>query len=515
MTLIREDLKYKRLLTLNEEEDLEGIFIEIQAKRKKTIILGNVYAHPRGNSRAMTRLRSIMENFKGRMFISGDFNAHHKEWSKGKENIAGKCLKEMMETLNLATVNKPNVSTHYNKSNDEFNSTDICMVDEESLQYIKKWKVGEDLGSDHLPIETEIQVEVLGSTRKNRRHWCFNKCDPKKFEEKLIELLKPSEEKGNYSVKNFNNALKATAKSTCRRTQANKPKGNPWWNEECKAAVKNRIKARRELYKSNTKINKEQYQMANWKAKKTIYTAKRNYWNKNTSELSLLEAYKKIKASKRSGRMDISLLNLEGKIIDNNKEAANLIAKYFANIGDEGKPRTVLRCKDDKIKLEDLEELNREISEDEIKEVIKKSKVRKAEGCDEIHPFMIKFGGEKVIEWLHKLFNIILDGRVSPVEWNMGIIIPIPKVPTNKVKIDKFRPISLLPVVGKIMEKIVNKRLTEVAEKRKWLPKFQKGFRRNKSTLNNLIELQNVIHEAFNKKEMLLAVFLDVKKHTC
>merc|ERR1711991_664962 len=96
--------------------------------------------------------------------------------------------------------------------------------------------------------------------------------------------------------------------------------------------------------------------------------------------------------------------------------------------------------------------------------------------------------------------------------WNMGIIIPIPKVSTSKVRLDKFRPISLLPVVGKIMEKIVTKRLTDIAEKCEWLPKFQHGFRRKKSTLNNLIELQNVIHEAFNRKEMLLAVFLDVKK---
>ena len=512
MTLIREDIKYKRILTLNEEEDLECIFIELQAKKNNTILIGNIYAHPRGNSRAMTKLRNIMENFKGRMFISGDFNAHHKEWSKGKENIAGKCLKEMIETLGVETINNPNEPTHYNKSNNEFNSPDICMVNKDALQFIKEWKVGEDIGSDHLPIETTIIVEVLRSTRKNRSHWCFNKCDPKKFEGKLIELLKPIEEERDYSFENFNNALKATAKSTCKRTKANKPKGNPWWNEECKKAVKNRSKARRELYKSNTKINKELYKMANWKARKTINRAKRQYWNKHTSELSLLDAYKKIRASKRSGRIDLCLVDLEGKVMENNKEAANLIAKYFANIGDGGKPITVIRSKNDKMKLEDLDELNREISIDEIMEVVKKSKIRKAEGCDEVHPFMIKFGGEKVIEWLFKLFNLIFDGRVAPVEWNMGIIIPIPKVSTSKVRLDKFRPISLLPVVGKIMEKIVTKRLTDIAEKCEWLPKFQHGFRRKKSTLNNLIELQNVIHEAFNRKEMLLAVFLDVKK---
>ena len=226
-----------------------------------------------------------MDKFSGRLFISGDFNAHHKEWSKGKENMSGKYLKEMIETMSLTTINNPSESTHYNKSQDEFNSPDICIIDSKSLQYVLEWKVGEDLGSDHLPMETTIKLNAIRTTVKNRRHWCFNKCDPKKFEEKLTELLRPIEEKQDFSFKNFNRVLKTTAKLTCKRTQANKPKGNPWWNEDCKEAVKNRSKARRKLYKNNTNTNKEKYKIAHWKAKKTIFRAKRNYWTSKKATL--------------------------------------------------------------------------------------------------------------------------------------------------------------------------------------------------------------------------------------
>ena len=59
MTLIREDLKFKRVLTLNEEENLECIFVELKGKGNPNILLGNVYAHPRGNTRAMIRLGNI------------------------------------------------------------------------------------------------------------------------------------------------------------------------------------------------------------------------------------------------------------------------------------------------------------------------------------------------------------------------------------------------------------------------------------------------------------------------
>ena len=43
MTLVRDDLTFKRIKILNEMEDLESIFIELQAKEGKTFILGKIY----------------------------------------------------------------------------------------------------------------------------------------------------------------------------------------------------------------------------------------------------------------------------------------------------------------------------------------------------------------------------------------------------------------------------------------------------------------------------------------
>ena len=93
--------------------------------------------------------------------------------------------------------------------------------------------------------------------------------------------------------------------------------------------------------------------------------------------------------------------------------------------------KTISRHKNDGVNQKDLRKLNKEITKQEIKEIITNSKLRKAEGCDDVHPFMIKFGGEKVKEWLHRLFNKIYNGQVAPIEWNTGIIIPIPNVTTN------------------------------------------------------------------------------------
>ena len=59
---------------------------------------------------------------------------------------------------------------------------------------------------------------------------------------------------------------------------------------------------------------------------------------------------------------------------------------------------------------------------------------------------------------------------------------------------------------------MINNRLTNTAERLDWIPEFQNGFRKNRSTTNNLIVLQQEIHTAFKNKKMFLAVFLDIKK---
>ena len=78
--------------------------------------------------------------------------------------------------------------------------------------------------------------------------------------------------------------------------------------------------------------------------------------------------------------------------------------------------------------------------------------------------------------------------------------------------VSKFRPICILSNLGKFFEKIITERFKIVVEDKKWLPNFQNGFRAKRSTIDNLIIVQQEIHESFKKKEFFLAVYLDIKK---
>ncbi|KZR98271.1 putative Pol protein, partial [Daphnia magna] len=79
---------------------------------------------------------------------------------------------------------------------------------------------------------------------------------------------------------------------------------------------------------------------------------------------------------------------------------------------------------------------------------------------------------------------------------------------------DSYRPISLTSCLGKIMEKIINRRLVWMFEKNRMRLRNQLGFRKGRGTMDNIIALEHFIREGFNKiqPQNTYAVFLDIEK---
>ncbi|KAF9760956.1 putative RNA-directed DNA polymerase from transposon BS [Nosema granulosis] len=125
---------------------------------------------------------------------------------------------------------------------------------------------------------------------------------------------------------------------------------------------------------------------------------------------------------------------------------------------------------------------------------------------------MVKHGGTIIVDTLLKIFNEIFNGATAPGIWYSSIIVPIPKKKSKTIELAEFRPISLTCIPAKLFESIMSQRLLQVSDTENWLPVYQNGFRKKMSTIDNLIVLQQEIHTAFQKKEVLLAAFLDIKK---
>ena len=83
------------------------------------------------------------------------------------------------------------------------------------------------------------------------------------------------------------------------------------------------------------------------------------------------------------------------------------------------------------------------------------------------------------------------------------------KDPTD---VTSYRPISLLPVMSKIPEKLLLSTLTKDMPPQTWIPSHQFGFRKGHSTIHQCHQLTDIILKAFENRKYCPAVFLDVSQ---
>ena len=83
------------------------------------------------------------------------------------------------------------------------------------------------------------------------------------------------------------------------------------------------------------------------------------------------------------------------------------------------------------------------------------------------------------------------------LSWSQAIVIPIPKPGKDNTEPINYRPIALTSCICKTMERIINKRLVWFLETNNILTNIQCGFRKNRSTINQLVILETFIRDAF------------------
>ena len=95
----------------------------------------------------------------------------------------------------------------------------------------------------------------------------------------------------------------------------------------------------------------------------------------------------------------------------------------------------------------------------EVKDALKKMKTKKSPGPDGITGEMLKHLGACSRAVLLKIFNHSWIKGVVPVVLKEAIVIPVPKKGVDKKNRLSYRPISLLSCIGKLLERMINRRL--------------------------------------------------------
>ena len=198
---------------------------------------------------------------------------------------------------------------------------------------------------------------------------------------------------------------------------------------------------------------------------------------------------KVVPSDKSSSNQDILLKHDGGKV--ERSEVATFINDYFINVGNltappnqpQANPSRGTSAASNGIEIDEHNSQNPQalfgltpVSEDDVLKIIKEINVSKSSGLDNVSSFIIKeaFG---ILPEVTFMFNLSIRTSKFPNAWKRALVVPIPKS-GNLTKVQNYRPISLLPLPGKILEKLIHQQLSGYLEMEALLSNSQYGFRK-------------------------------------
>lgn len=358
-----------------------------------------------------------------------------------------------------------------------------------------------DLGEEKLSAKKTAKINFL-------------KINYKLLDQELNTLEENLE--ANFSVhKLYDSIIDSFTNCTYNRTIKIK-ETKPWFNEQLYHLIKQRDHYfyRKRVYPNNEHI-KNIYNKYNKLVKQHIRQAKRTYFENafyNQNHKNVWKAINFAIYNKSRDKINkIKALTKNDDLIDDPKEICEYINTFFVTIGQE------LANKIPKSDNEYLDKPNqssmflRPTNENEIKTVISNLKSKKASGYDNISVSMIKKAQAKLATILKHLINKSFSTGTVPDASKTAKIIPIFKS-GNKELVTNYRPISLLPILSKIIEKIMNIRLVDFLEKSSFLFQGQYGFRKNSNSETAVMDIISDIHIKLDKNENCGIISLDLCK---
>ena len=156
--------------------------------------------------------------------------------------------------------------------------------------------------------------------------------------------------------------------------------------------------------------------------------------------------------------------------------------------------------------------INISITPKMVNKVITNLDSSKASGPDFIPVVVLKNCEPELSYILAKLFNKCLKESCFPDCWKVSSVVPVFKNVGERSTAKNYRPVSLLSVVSKVFEKLVNNRIVDHLEKCGLFSDFQYGFRSSRSTADLLTVVSDRIARAFNRSGATRAVALDISK---
>ncbi|RUM94525.1 MAG: hypothetical protein DSZ28_02740, partial [Thiothrix sp.] len=402
---------------------------------------------------------------------------------------------------------------------------DYFITSDEMIPFCTQLRVSESVMSSHMPVELYMNVThvsgYVGSERIERherivwdescagqyvRNLQLSLNDP----QLQVQICKPDLEVDvDAAVEIFTHCLVQAAdflKKTFVRSHV--PRSKEWFDKECAVMKKELQRRLRKFLRTLCVADRMEYAKFRNNYKQLIRDKRQMYRNNMTTALISNVKDSKVfwKHVKKMTRRYYTLNHISPEVWARHfkgvfSELCNCGMYDYAN----------LRVMHVDCPSPDLESLDSAITYSEILEALKDLKLSKAPGLDGVLGEMLKCSAAYIVDYLLKMFNVILNCGRYPRCWCKSVILPLHKK-GSYAEPDNYRGISLTSILSKVFMHIVQSRLQKFVEKRGIIVEEQSGFRKGYSTVDNVFVLHGIIDKYLSRRKKLYIAFIDFRK---
>lgn len=515
----RHDFKIINYTTAcSVEKQFECIGIELPTL--KTILVA-VYRTPDSDEKIfLSRLEMTLEKLykeSHSIFICGDINIDFMKESKGKSNLVS-----LIETFNMkALIHSPTRITETSKTAIDNIFTNVlsekCLIETNMVHF-----------SDH----SVIFISAPKSNRSTIREKQIKKKGRIYSGENIMHfkhLLQLETWDAVYNTQDVEDKAMNFIKTFCKYFNEALPLKYNTIKKKCSSWVTPGIvrssHTMDELYKLR-KQNPTDANISKHKEYKRVFQKVKRAAKKMHFKNEIHKSRNKAKTAWRiigeeSGKTVSHETNIRlkhnDKLVNDPLQVANIFNENFINVGQN----TLVSGIDKKVDF--IDKLNNVVTNPESKllleptnsneiwEIIKNMKGTTSTDIYGLSAKVVKSVAEFIVRPLTDICNRSLESGVFPKWFKFSKTIPIYKK-GDKSMSTNYRPISLLPIFSKILEKVVYNRLIRYLEQNNIILNNQNGFRKGKSTLTAAFSLTEEILQALDKKEKVLGFFFDLSK---
>lgn len=455
-----------------------------------------------------------------RFLAGGDYNAKHKRWGARYDLTRGRELVKSLDKNNFKVLSTCRPTHWPDDATKMPDVIDFCVLKSIPLDHLSI-EESLDLSSDHTPLLVQISTNIIQkqkpaslTTKKTNWELFRNLLDDKLS----TNISLKSEEEINEAVENLTKAIQQAAWEST-------PELNMTTNtKDCSSKVKEALHEKRKLRKTwmTTKApqDKARFNKAVRDLKELLLKEKnqaiQNYLEGLTpteaTEYSLWKATAKLKKNQEH-IPPIRMSN--GTWARTDKQKADVFAERLVEVF-QPFPSEIPQAEEEVITsvLEQPHQMAlpiKAIKLSEVKSMISRNlDPKKAPGYDLITGAVIKQLPEKAIMLITHIFNSILRTGNFPSQWKVAQVILILKPGKPAEEASSYRPISLLPMLSKLFEKLFLKRLKPQLEGLNIIPEHQFGFREQHATIEQVHRVVEQINNTFESKKYCSAAFLDI-----